>query len=102
MSIIPSFRRSSIFDPLKDFPVPSSSSLSTGKISFTEHQNRLEGDPEAHVVKADLPGLKKEEMNVEVEDDRILQISGEKNVVKEDKNDKWHRVERSSGYTFSF
>ncbi|PQQ10582.1 17.6 kDa class I heat shock protein [Prunus yedoensis var. nudiflora] len=58
--------------------------------------------PEAHVFKADLPALKKEEMNVEVEDDRILQIRGEKNVEKEDKNDKWHRVESSSGYTISF
>jgi HSP20 family protein len=27
----------------------------------------------------------------------VLQISGERNVEKEDKNDAWHRVERSSG-----
>ena len=53
--------------------------------------------PEAHVFKADVPGLKKEEVKVEVEDDRVLKISGERNVEKEDKNDKWHRVERSSG-----
>jgi HSP20 family protein len=49
------------------------------------------------VFKADLPGLKKEEVKVEIEDDRVLQISGEKSVEKEDKNDQWHRVERSSG-----
>ncbi|BBN67853.1 HSP20-like chaperones superfamily protein [Prunus dulcis] len=53
--------------------------------------------PEAHVLKADLPGLKKEEVKVEVGDYRVLQISGERDVEKEDKNDKWHRVERSSG-----
>ena len=53
--------------------------------------------PEAHVFKADVPGLKKEEVKVEVEEGRVLQVSGERNVEKEDKNDTWHRVERSSG-----
>ncbi|CAN0846712.1 18.1 kDa class I heat shock protein (Fragment) [Linum grandiflorum] len=42
--------------------------------------------PEAHVFKADRPRLKTEEVKVEVEEERILQISG----------DKWHCVERSS------
>ena len=40
--------------------------------------------------------MKKEEVKVEIEDDRVLQISGERNIEKEDKNDQWHRVERSS------
>ena len=53
--------------------------------------------PEAHVFKANLPGLNKEEVKVEVEDDRVLQISGERKVEKEEKKDMWHRVERSSG-----
>ena len=53
--------------------------------------------PEAHVFKADLPGLKKEEAKVEVEDDRVLQISEERKVEKEEKKETWHRVERSSG-----
>lgn len=53
--------------------------------------------PEAHVFRADLPGVKKEEVKVEVEDGRVLQISGERSREKEEKNDKWHRVERSSG-----
>ncbi|XVF68749.1 hypothetical protein PTKIN_Ptkin11bG0026300 [Pterospermum kingtungense] len=51
----------------------------------------------AHVFKADLPVLKKEEVKVEVEEGRILQISGERSKEQEEKNDKWHRVERSSG-----
>lgn len=53
--------------------------------------------PEAHVFKADLPGINKEEVKVEIEDGRILNISGERSVEKEDKNDKWHRVERGNG-----
>lgn len=49
------------------------------------------------MFKADLPGLKKEEVKVEVEDGRILQISGERSKEQEEKTDTWHRVERSSG-----
>ena len=36
-------------------------------------------------------------MKVEIEDGRVLQINGERNVEKEAKDDTWHRVERSSG-----
>ncbi|KAG4185804.1 hypothetical protein ERO13_A08G001800v2 [Gossypium hirsutum] len=106
MSLIPSFfgnrRSNNVFDPfsldvwdaLKDFPVstrsPETSDFVDARIDWRE-------TPEAHVFKADVPGLKKEEVKVEVEDDRVLQISGERNVEKEDKNDTWHRLERSSG-----
>ncbi|XP_051214677.1 17.9 kDa class I heat shock protein-like [Lolium perenne] len=53
--------------------------------------------PEAHVFKADVPGLKKEEVKVEVQDGNVLQISGERSKEQEEKTDTWHRVERSSG-----
>ncbi|KAK9048308.1 hypothetical protein SSX86_032729 [Deinandra increscens subsp. villosa] len=53
---------------------------------------------EAHVFKADLPGLKMEEIKVEVEEGRVLQISGERSKEQEEqKDDTWHRVERSTG-----
>ncbi|KAK7319726.1 hypothetical protein RJT34_04451 [Clitoria ternatea] len=106
MSLIPSFfggRRSNVFDPFsldvwdpfKDFPFPNS--VSGENSAFLSTRVDWKETPEAHVFKADIPGLKKEEVKVEIQDDRVLQISGERNVEKEDKNDKWHRVERSSG-----
>ncbi|TKY59228.1 18.5 kDa class I heat shock protein [Spatholobus suberectus] len=113
MSLIPNFfggRRTNVFDPfsldvwdpLKDFPFPNSLSASFPEFSrensaFVSTRVDWKETPEAHVFKADIPGLKKEEVKVQIEDDRVLQISGERNVEKEDKNDTWHRVERSSG-----
>ncbi|GMI88109.1 hypothetical protein like AT1G07400 [Hibiscus trionum] len=109
MAMIPSFfgnPRSSVFDPFsldvcdpfKDFPLPSSLTTQTSDASaFVNARVDWKETPEAHVFKADLPGLKKEEVKVEVEEDRVLQISGQRNVEKEDKNDTWHRLERSSG-----
>ena len=105
MAMIPSFfdsRRGTIFDPFtwepfKDFPFPPSSLVSHENSAFVNTRIDWKETPEAHVFQADLPGLKKEEVKVEVEDDRVLQIRGERSVEKEDKNDTWHRVERSSG-----
>ncbi|KAF9665629.1 hypothetical protein SADUNF_Sadunf16G0142900 [Salix dunnii] len=85
------------WDPFKDFPFPSSSLIPRENSAFVNTRVDWKETPEAHVFKADLPGLKKEEVKVEIEDDRVLQISGERNTEIEDKNDTWHRVERSSG-----
>ncbi|URE46391.1 Hsp20/alpha crystallin family [Musa troglodytarum] len=102
MSIV---RRSNVFDPfsldLFDDPFDAFSSLSESLPSETWAVVNTRIDwketPEAHVFKADLPGVKKEEVKVEVEDGRVLQISGERSREEEEKTEKWHRVERSSG-----
>lgn len=49
------------------------------------------------MFKADVPGLKRDEVKVEVEEGNILQISGQRNREFEQKTDTWHRIERSSG-----
>lgn len=53
-------------------------------------------DEKEWVVKADLPDLKKEDVKVTVENG-VLTFSGERKLEKEEKNKKYHRVERSYG-----
>ncbi|CAO2817091.1 unnamed protein product [Amaranthus hypochondriacus] len=107
MSLIPSFfggnrsgSSTNIFDPFSlDIwdPTTSLTSSSADTVGFTNTRIDWRETPEAHVFKADLPGLKKEEVKVEVEDGKVLQISGERSRESREENDKWHRVERSSG-----
>ncbi|CAH9115115.1 unnamed protein product [Cuscuta europaea] len=112
MSLIPSIfggRRSNVFDPFsldvwdpfEGFPFSNTVANAGGSASetsaFVNTRIDWKETPEAHVFKADLPGLKKEEVKVEVEEGRVLQISGERSREEEEKKDKWHRVERSSG-----
>lgn len=107
MSIIPSIfgnRRSNVFDPFSldiwdPFDGFLTQTLNSGKETSAFANTRVDWKetPEAHIFKADLPGVKKEEVKVEVEEGGILQICGERSKEQEEKNDKWHRVERSSG-----
>ncbi|KAJ8471526.1 hypothetical protein OPV22_025869 [Ensete ventricosum] len=65
-------------------------------IPFDTHIDWKE-TPEAHVFKADVPGLTTEDVKVEVEDGRILQISGEWDSEEAATTDFWHCVERRRG-----
>ncbi|CAA3012894.1 Hypothetical predicted protein [Olea europaea subsp. europaea] len=81
-----------IWDPFEGFPFSSSvvnipsSALETSV--FANARINWKETPEPHVVKADLPGLKKEEVKVEVEEGGVLQINGERSKEQEEKNDK--------------
>ncbi|KAJ8471527.1 hypothetical protein OPV22_025870 [Ensete ventricosum] len=83
--------------PLLSVPRSSSLDLPSESSALVGARVDWKETPEAHLFKADLPGLKKDELKVEVEDGRILQISGERKSVKEEGTDNWHYVGRSSG-----
>ncbi|XP_047057907.1 16.9 kDa class I heat shock protein 1-like [Lolium rigidum] len=98
MSIV---RRSNVFDPfsldLWADPFEAFRSIvpavsgNNETAAFANARVDWKETPEAHVFKADLLGVKKEEVKV------VLVVSGERSREKEDKNDKWHHVEHSSG-----
>lgn len=57
---------------------------------------------DAVVVKAEIPGVEQKDINVSLQD-QVLTIKGEKHHEKEEKDEKYHRVERSWGaFTRSF
>ena len=59
-------------------------------------------DDKEYLVKAELPELKKEEVKVHVEGGMLI-LSGERKFEKEEKDKKYHRVERAYGrFTRSF
>ncbi|KAI0512165.1 hypothetical protein KFK09_012803 [Dendrobium nobile] len=101
--------RSNVFDPFStdlwdvfhDFPF--GSSLYFPRSGFSGESTAIAGSRfdwkeilEAHVFKADVPGLK-EDVKVEMEEGSVLKISGERKREEEEKTDTWHRIERSSG-----
>ena len=53
--------------------------------------------PQAYEFVADLPGLKREEVKVQVEAGNVLTISGERTREEKKQSDTYHRVERSTG-----
>ena len=48
------------------------------------------------VLRADLPGLTDDDVNIEVED-RVLTVSGERKSEREERKDGYYRLERASG-----
>jgi len=53
--------------------------------------------PTQYIIKADLPGLSKPDVQIHVSEDMLLTLEGERRYENEEKNDKRHVVERSFG-----
>ncbi|MBI3948962.1 MAG: Hsp20/alpha crystallin family protein [Acidobacteria bacterium] len=59
-------------------------------------------EPEAIFIEADLPGLTKDDVSVNLENN-VLTIQGQRKWAREDQQDNYHRIERSYGsFTRSF
>jgi len=64
-------------------------------LAFTPTVNTREGD-DAYYIEVDLPGVKKEDINIDV-DDNTLTISGERKIKEEHKEDNFYKVESVYG-----
>jgi HSP20 family protein len=65
-------------------------------LSFWAPRVNVAEKEDAYEVTADLPGMKPEEVNVELKNGELL-ISGQRNEEHAESGKTWHRVERHSG-----
>jgi HSP20 family protein len=68
---------------------------SNGRNAFSPAVDVVE-DKEAMVVRAELPGLKREEVDVSI-DGNVLTLRGERKFEREEEGKRYHHVERSYG-----
>lgn len=93
------------FDPFKEFasmqryfnnyPVSSTTNSDTSISSFTPSVNTREGEFAYH-VDVDLPGVKKENINIDIDEGKLT-ISGERELKEEVKEEDYYKVETSFG-----
>lgn len=97
------------WDPFSDMDtlfnrVMSSNLARWPRLSASEEGRKVEWSPSAdisetdkeYVIRAELPAVKKEDVKVSFEDGMIT-IKGERKQQKEDKNEKFHRIESFYG-----
>ncbi|CAN6482939.1 unnamed protein product [Victoria cruziana] len=84
------------FKILEHSPFTSPKSLDTALTLARADWKETSG---AHLITLDVPGVKKADIKIEVEEGRVLRISGERkgDEEKETDGDIWHRTERPVG-----
>ncbi len=82
--------------PRATFPRFSTEEEGGMSVGFSPSADISETEKE-YVVRAELPGMKKEDVKVTMSDG-FLTIEGERKLQKEDKDEKFHRVEQTYGY----
>lgn len=99
--VFDSIAKGTVWDPFEGFSVlehnTPSRQFARDAHAVANTQIDWRETPEAHVFKADLPGLTKEEVKVQVVDGKTLEIGGERKKEEVQKGDTWHRVERARG-----
>ena len=79
---------------LTDFTRPVEGEDFTGQ-TFTPAVD-IKETPQEFLVTAEVPGIRKEDIHIEVADN-LLTLKGERKFEREEKNESYHRVERSFG-----
>jgi HSP20 family protein len=84
-----------LFNTFFDSPTPGSGAPSHTQRRWIPAMDLVETADE-FVLRADLPGLTEQDVNIEVEDN-VLTVSGERKAEHEERKEGYYRVERSSG-----
>lgn len=92
--MMPFTRGIDLYRPFRDLEELERSLFSNNSVNAFRTDIRDAGD--AYVLEADLPGMKKDDIHIDIDGDR-LSISAERNAVKEEKDDGYIRCERSYG-----
>jgi HSP20 family protein len=74
---------------------PSNGGTELATVDWTPSVDVLE-TPEGYTIKADLPQVKREDVKINVQNG-VLTLTGERRLEKEEKGQKFHRIERSYG-----